>query len=200
MNNSFKRAGESLSRTKRVLRRIEEVDIIVEEQEMRRGEIYHADLNPVIGSEQGGYRPVLIIQNNRGNQHSPTVIVAAITSQPKTKLPTHVPINGISGLEKESFVLLEQIRTVDKRRLDDYVGRLNRDQMNKVEKALRTSMEIKKLDKPILMCLCPVRAKPFYNSQEHFIIRADRDQTIKETCMFCNVRQGYDYLIRKKYY
>ena len=115
----------------------------MEEQVMKRGEIYHADLNPVFGSEQGGYRPVLIIQNNRGNQHSPTVIVAAITSQPKTKLPTHVPINGISGLEKESFVLLEQIRTVDKRRLDDYVGRLNRDQMNRVEKALRTSMESK---------------------------------------------------------
>ena len=97
-------------------------------------------------------------------------------------------------------MLLEQIRTVDKRRLDDYVGRLNRDQMNRVEKALRTSMEIKKLDKPVLMCLCPMCAKPFYNSKEDCIIRADRDQTIKETCMFCNVRQGYDYLIRKKYY
>ena len=191
---------ENALRTEKVLRRIAEGDVIVEEQVMRRGEIYHANLNPVFGSEQGGYRPVLIIQNNRGNQHSPTVIVAAITSQPKTKLPTHVPINGISGLEKESFVLLEQIRTVDKRRLDDYVGRLNRDQMNRVEKALRTSMEIKKLDKPVLMCLCPVCAKPFYNSKEHFIIRADQNQTIKETCMFCNVRQGYDYLIRKKYY
>ena len=191
---------ENALRTEKVLRRIAEGDAIVEEQVMKRGEIYHADLNPVFGSEQGGYRPVLIIQNNRGNQHSPTVIVAAITSQPKTKLPTHVPINGIRGLEKESFVLLEQIRTVDKRRLDDYVGRLNRDQMNRVEKALRTSMEIKKLDKPVLMCLCPMCAKPFYNSMEHFIIRADRDQTIKETCMFCNVRQGYDYLIRKKYY
>ena len=191
---------ENALRTEKVLRRIAEGDAIVEEQVMKRGEIYHADLNPVFGSEQGGYRPVLIIQNNRGNQHSPTVIVAAITSQPKTKLPTHVPINGIRGLEKESFVLLEQIRTVDKRRLDDYVGRLNRDQMNRVEKALRTSMEIKKLDKPVLMCLCPMCAKPFYNSKEHFIIRADRDQTIKETCMFCNVRRGYDYLIRKKYY
>ena len=191
---------ENALRTEKVLRRIAEGDAIVEEQVMKRGEIYHADLNPVFGSEQGGYRPVLIIQNNRGNQHSPTVIVAAITSQPKTKLPTHVPINGIRGLEKESFVLLEQIRTVDKRRLDDYVGRLNRDQMNRVEKALRTSMEIKKMDKPVLMCLCPMCAKPFYNSKEHFIIRADRDQTIKETCMFCNVRQGYDYLIRKKYY
>ena len=109
-------------------------------------------------------------------------------------------INGIKGLEKESFVLLEQIRTLDKGRLDDFVGRLNREQMIKVDKALRTSMEIKKLDKPILMCLCPVCAKPFYNSKEHFIIRADQEQIIKETCMFCNVRQGYDYLIRKKYY
>ena len=191
---------ENALRTEKVLRRIAEGDAIVEEQVMKRGELYHADLNPVFGSEQGGYRPVLIIQNNRGNQHSPTVIVAAITSQPKTKLPTHVPINGIRGLEKESFVMLEQIRTVDKRRLDDYVGRLNRDQMNRVEKALRTSMEIKKLDKPVLMCLCPVCAKPFYNSKEHFIIRADQNQTIKGTCMFCHVRQGYDYLIRKKYY
>ena len=94
---------ENALRTEKVLRRIAEGDVIVEEQVMRRGEIYHADLNPVFGSEQGGYRPVLIIQNNRGNQHSPTVIVAAITSQPKTKLPTHVPINGIRGLEKESL-------------------------------------------------------------------------------------------------
>ena len=171
--------------------------MIVEEQEVRRGEIYHADLNPVFGSEQGGYRPVLIIQNNRGNRHSPTVIVAAITSRPKTKLPTHVPINGIKGLEKESCVLLEQIRTLDKGRLDDYIGRLNREQMLKVDKALRTSVEIRKLDKPILLCLCPVCAKPFYSSKEHFIIRSDRNQTIKETCMFCNVRQGYDYLILK---
>ena len=174
--------------------------MIVEEQEVRAWRDLSRRSESCFSGVSRADTALLIIQNNRGNQHSPTVIVAAITSQPKTKLPTHVPINGISGLEKESFVLLEQIRTVDKRRLDDYVGRLNRDQMNRVEKALRTSMEIKKLDKPILMCLCPVCAKPFYNSKEHFIIRADQNQTIKETCMFCNVRQGYDYLIRKKYY
>ena len=168
-------------------------------KEVQRGEIYHADLNPVFGSEQGGYRPVLIIQNNRGNRHSPTVIIAAITSRPKTKLPTHVLIRGIEGLEKESFVLLEQIRTLDKLRLEDYVGKLNREQMMKVDKALPSSTGIKKLDKPILMCLCPVCAKPFYNSKEHFIIRADQVQQIKEVCMFCNSRKGYDYLIRKKY-
>lgn len=172
----------------------------MEENKIRRGAIFHADLNPVYGSEQGGYRPVLIIQNNRGNRHSPTVIIAAITSRPKIKLPTHVLIREIQGLEKESFVLLEQIRTLDKQRLEDYVGKLNREQMMKVDKALRSSTGIKKLDKPILMCLCPVCAKPFYNSKEHFIIRADQRQQIKEVCMFCNSRKGYEYLIRKKYY
>ena len=171
----------------------------MEERKIRRGDIYHADLNPILGSEQGGYRPVLIIQNNMGNKYSPTVIVAAITSQPKTKLPTHVPLKEIAGLEKHSVVLLEQVRTIDKRRLDDYVGTLDRQLMLKVDKALRSSTGVKKLDKPILMCLCPVCAKPFYESREHYIERADRGQKAKERCMFCNVRQGYDYLIRKKY-
>lgn len=172
----------------------------MEEREIRRGDIYHADLNPIFGSEQGGYRPVLIIQNNTGNKYSPTVIVAAITSKPKTKLPTHVPLKGIAGLEKHSVVLLEQLRTIDKRRLDDYVGTLDRQLMLKVDKALRSSTGVKKLDKPILMCLCPICAKPFYESKEHYIERADREQKAKERCMFCNVRQGYDYLIRKKYH
>lgn len=172
----------------------------MEEREIRRGDIYHADLNPIFGSEQGGYRPVLIIQNNMGNKYSPTVIVAAITSQPKTKLPTHVPLKEIAGLEKHSVVLLEQVRTIDKRRLDDYVGTLDRQLMLRVDKALRSSTGVKKLDKPILMCLCPVCAKPFYESSEHYIKRADREQKAKERCMFCNVRQGYDYLIRKKYH
>lgn len=171
----------------------------MEEREIRRGDIYRADLNPIVGSEQGGYRPVLVIQNNRGNKYSPTVVVAAITSRPKHKMPTHVPLKGIEGLEKDSVVLLEQLRTVDKKRLDDYVGALDRQQMLKVEKALCSSTGMRKLDKPILMCLCPVCAKPFYESREHFIQRADKNQKLKETCMFCNVRQGYDYSIRKKY-
>ena len=101
----------------------------MEEREIRRGDIYHANLNPVVGSEQGGYRPVLVIQNNRGNKHSPTVVVAAITSRPKHKMPTHVPLKGIVGLEKDSVVLLEQLRTIDKKHLDDYVGTLDRQQM-----------------------------------------------------------------------
>lgn len=176
-----------------------EDNLIMEEREIMRGDIYRADLNPIVGSEQGGYRPVLVIQNNRGNKYSPTVIVAAITSRPKHKMTTHVPLKGIEGLEKDSVVLLEQLRTIDKKRLDDYLGTLDRQQMLKVEKALCSSTGMRKLDKPILMCLCPICAKPFFESREHFIQRADKNQKLKETCMFCNVRQGYDYYIRKKY-
>lgn len=179
--------------------KIMEDNFIMEEREIKRGDIYRADLNPIVGSEQGGYRPVLVIQNNRGNKYSSTVIVAAITSRPKHKMTTHVPLKGIEGLEKDSVVLLEQLRTIDKKRLDDYLGTLDRQQMLKVEKALCSSIGMRKLDKPILMCLCPICAKPFFESREHFIQRADKNQKLKETCMFCNVRQGYDYFIRKKY-
>ena len=109
---------------------------IMKDQGIRRGYIYQADLNPVFGSEQGGYRPVLVIQNNRGNKYSPTVIVAAITSRLKTKLPTHVLLRNIKGLDKNSVVLLEQVRTIDK---------LTKEQMQKIDKALRTSTGMKKL-------------------------------------------------------
>ena len=95
--------------------------------------------------------PVLVIQNNRGNRHSPTVIVAAVTSRPKHRMSTHVPLKGFKGLEKDSVVLLEQMRTIDKKRLDDYVGALDRQQMRKVEKALCASTGMRKLDKPILL-------------------------------------------------
>lgn len=98
----------------------------MEDRNVKRGDIYHADLDPVFGSEQGGYRPVLVIQNNIGNKYSPTVIVAAITSKEKMKLPTHIAIPEIEGLEKDSVVLLEQLRTLDKRRLENYVCTLNR--------------------------------------------------------------------------
>ena len=98
-------------------------------QRIRRGDIYHADLTPVIGSEQGGDRPVLVIQNNVGNRHSPTIIAAIITGQIKSRyLPTHVLLPAItSGLPKKSMVMLEQLRTLDKRRLQQYVGHLDPD-------------------------------------------------------------------------
>ena len=108
---------------------------------VKRGEIYYADLSPVVGSEQGGIRPVLIIQNNIGNRYSPTVIAAAITSQQdKTKLPTHISVAAdSSGLHKNSIVLLEQVRTLDKRRLKEKMGDLDLESMNRVDHALSVS-------------------------------------------------------------
>ena len=110
---------------------------------MNRGEIYYADLSPVIGSEQGGYRPVLILQNNKGNKYSTTGIVAPISSRmTKNDLPTHVIIEPIF-LEKKSVILLEQIRTIDKKRIDERLGCLSSDTMEKVNIAIKTSLDIK---------------------------------------------------------
>lgn len=108
---------------------------------VKRGEIYYADLSPVVGSEQGGIRPVLIVQNDVGNRHSPTVIAAAITSRlDKAKLPTHISLEASScGLQKDSIVLLEQIRTLDKKRLKDRMGALDSSAMNRVDNALSIS-------------------------------------------------------------
>lgn len=108
---------------------------------VRRGEIYYADLSPVVGSEQGGIRPVLIVQNDVGNRHSPTVIAAAITSRrEKAKLPTHIDVQAATcGLTKDSIVLLEQIRTLDKRRLREHMGKLDEKAMKKVDNAIAVS-------------------------------------------------------------
>lgn len=118
------------------------------EEAIRRGDIYYADLSPVVGSEQGGIRPVLIVQNDMGNRYSPTVIAAAITSRTgKTKLPTHIEVNadlGINGepncgLAKNSVILLEQIRTIDKRRLKERMGKLDEQTMHRVDGAIGIS-------------------------------------------------------------
>ena len=122
-------AGKSLRRVKTM------------ESFVKRGDIYYADLSPVVGSEQGGTRPVLIVQNDTGNRHSPTVIAAAITSQTgKARLPTHINIAGGSvGLSKDSVILLEQIRTIDKKRLREHMGRLDDQQMMMVDDAIAVS-------------------------------------------------------------
>ena len=109
---------------------------------VKRGDIFYADLSPVVGSEQGGTRPVLIVQNDTGNKHSPTVIAAAITSQTgKARLPTHISLSGHDvGLTKDSVVLLEQIRTLDKKRLKEKSGELPTNVMSKVNEALLVSL------------------------------------------------------------
>ena len=130
----------------------------MEDRNVRRGDIYHADLDPVFGSEQGGYRPVLVIQNNIGNKYSPTVIVAAITSKEKMKLPTQ-----------------------------------------KINKAIRRSTGIPKIiEKPLVVSLCRVCAGNFYEVPGRYIRRVNPEQRYKELCMFCNVRNGYDYYIGRK--
>lgn len=112
---------------------------------VRRGDIYFADLSPVVGSEQGGIRPILIIQNDTGNRHSPTVICAAITSQMnKAKLPTHIALSSaIYALPKDSVVLLEQIRTIDKQRLREKLCRLDDEMMRRVDRSLRVSLGLR---------------------------------------------------------
>jgi len=109
---------------------------------VKRGDVYFADLSPVVGSEQGGVRPVLVIQNDIGNRFSPTVIVAAITAQiQKAKLPTHVEINAKRyGFDRDSVILLEQVRTIDKQRLTDKITHLDDDMMLKVNDALNISL------------------------------------------------------------
>lgn len=112
---------------------------------IKRGDIFYADLSPVVGSEQGGVRPVLIVQNDVGNKYSPTVIAAAITSQQfKTRMPTHISVNAsVCGLSKDSVVLLEQIRTLDKKRLREKMGNLPETDMNRIDDALSVSIGLK---------------------------------------------------------
>ena len=111
---------------------------------VKRGEIYYADLSPVVGSEQGGIRPVLIVQNDVGNRHSPTVIAAAITSQrDKSKLPTHIELSADRyHLVKDSVILLEQLRTIDKSRLKDKICHLDGEVMGRIDKGLKISLEL----------------------------------------------------------
>ena len=108
---------------------------------LKRGEIYYADLSPVVGSEQGGLRPVLVVQNDIGNKYSPTVIVVAITSQlDKAKLPTHIELGKNFGLAKDSVALMEQIRTIDKRRLQEKIGEIDELKMNQINSAIQISL------------------------------------------------------------
>lgn len=122
--------------------------------QIRKGDQYIADLSPVVGSEQGGVRPVLIIQNDIGNRYSPMVIVAAITSrQSKHHLPTHIPVGGQGGLHPDSMVLMEQVRTIDRTRLRDYLGRLDPENLMAVDQALAVSFGMEQEEPTRQMCV-----------------------------------------------
>ncbi len=183
--------------------------------EVLRGQMYYADLDPVFGSEQGGNRPVLVIQNNIGNRHSPTIIIAPITTRvKKVHQPTHIGIPPYFGLPQNSMAMLEQIRTIDKGRLGSYIGCLDDDVMDYVDKALgisvglhapveenqklRTNEPHNNMPDEMVLTLCGTCLKQFICSPEHIVRRINHAQT-KEPCMYCHVRDGYDYrIIHKK--
>ena len=175
--------------------------VYMNKTEIFRGDIFYADLSPVIGSEQDGYRPVLVIQNDVGNNHSPTVIVAPISSQiKKVDLPTHILLPSELELPEESMVMLEQIRTVDRARLDRYIATADDQTMRSVNKAIRVSLGLvpsKSSPHPnaLTLCLCPTCVSYFYQSKDHFIRRVDPNAKIKEPCDYCRLRQGYDFTI-----
>ncbi len=166
-----------------------------------RGDMYYADLGQGVGSEQEGYRPVVIIQNNVGNRHSPTVIIASITSKKdaKPKLPTHYYIDAEDGLELPSIVLLEQLRTVDKRRLNDFIGHLSEKHIQGINHALAVSIGlIESVPKKLILCLCRTCADNFYGTGAYSLRRVDPQQIEKDTCTYCNQRKGYDYELISK--
>ena len=155
----------------------------------------------MVGSEQGGIRPVLIIQNDVGNRHSPTVICAAITSKMnKAKLPTHIEIDASAyGIEKDSVILLEQLRTIDKRRLGNYIGRLDEHHIRRVNRALAISVGlIEEVPKNLIMCLCPACANNFYGTGSYYLRRVNPKQEQRDICTYCGQNIGYDYEVVKK--
>ena len=166
-----------------------------------RGDMYYADLGKGIGSEQEGYRPVVIIQNNVGNKHSPTVIIASITSKrdAKAKLPTHYLIGAEDGLEMPSLVLWEQLRTIDKRRLSSFIGHLSEKHIQGINHALAVSVGlIESIPNKLILCLCRTCAENFYGSGAFVLRRVNADQTEQDTCTYCNSRKGFDYEITRK--
>lgn len=169
------------------------------QQTYLRGDIYYADLGEGVGSEQSGYRPVVIIQNNTGNRHSPTVIVAAITSKWLNKTqPTHYNIEAGYGLELPSTILLEQLRTLDKRRLEKFVGRLPKRHLQGLNHALAVSVGlIQPMPNHLILCLCKTCADNFRATGAYTLRRLEK-QEARELCTYCNHRLGYDYEVIPK--
>ena len=172
------------------------------EKKIRRGDLYYVNFGYNIGSVQNSIRPGVVIQNNKGNASSPTVIVAAITSEiKKTNLPVHAYIGKRFGLEELSMALLEQVKTIDKQALGDYIGHVSPECMRSIDRAAAYSIGLRKIctkatSKPDLqLCLCPVCAQQFITSPVHVIRRADPLQMEKDDCDYCRVRRGFDFNI-----
>ena len=178
-----------------------------------RGDMYYADLGRGIGSEQEGYRPVLILQNNTGNKYSPTVIVAAISSKvdakakysptvivaaisskvdAKAKLPTHYLLQAENGLELPSLVLLEQLRTIDKKRLGAYIGHLEEKHIRRINHALAVSVGlIEEVPENLIICLCPACANNFYGTGSYYLRRVHPERVEKDICTYSTWRSYF---------
>jgi len=168
-------------------------EVIVMTRPVKRGEIYYANLNPIVGSEQGDKRPVLVVQNEKGNKHSPTIVVTPITCNlNKNPLPTHVTIPQISGLTADSLALVEQIRTIDRARLDGYIGRIGGKVQDEIDSALAVCVGIDKnilqKAKILTLCLCYRCEGDFWDSGCILIKKGWQKE--KERCDFCETRQG----------
>ena len=163
-------------------------------QTYKRGDVFFTDLGQGIGSEQMGYRPVVIIQNDTGNKHSPTVVVAAVTSKvdAKAKQPTHCFIGTEYGLEMPSVILLEQIRTLDKQRLEKYIGRLSKKHLNDLNHALAISVGLIPAQENLVLCLCKPCADNFRLDGKYDLVRVMENQE-RDTCTYCNHRMGFEY-------
>ncbi len=168
-------------------------------KEITRGDIYFANLNPVLGSEQGGLRPVLVIQNDIGNKNSTTVIIAPITGKTKPHIPTHVLLDDVAELRPDSIVLLEQLRTIDVLRFGKKIGSLSSLIMEEIDEALQISLGLKTAEaNPMILTLCPKCVQAYYDTESYFIHRRTYDQEIKEPCTMCNVGLGYDYEVTRR--
>jgi len=167
-----------------------------------RGELYYADLGTGVGSEQNGYRPVVIIQNDIGNRHSPTTIVAAVSTQikSKAKLPTHFYVSPACGLAQPSIIMLEQIRTIDKTRLDKYIGKLSVSEISGLNHALAISIGlIPTTPNKLILCLCNTCADKYFGSGAYYLKKINSVELEKDVCTYCNNKTGYPYeLISRK--
>ena len=165
---------------------------------VKRGDIYMADLDPVIGSEQGGIRPVVIVSNDMNNRNSTTFTGVPVTSRPKKCMPTHIRLRGIPGLPKDSIALTEQPKTLDEKRLGAYMGHAKERTMKKVSNGLKHGMDLYEEETKHLITLCPRCAHEFYEADAYIIRRADYLQINKDVCMFCNDKMGYDYYLTRR--
>ena len=161
---------------------------------IKRGDIYYADLNPVTGSEQGGVRPCLVVQNDLGNTYSPTIVIVPITCKlSKNPLPTHVTIPRSYGLETDSLALTEQIRTVDRSRISGYIGHIGGKTQLEIDKALAVCLgfENKRAAKGelLILCLCPRCENSFRNSG-YIVVGKGGPEAKKSDCDFCSVGRG----------